>query len=194
MFTDYPSPYSKNKNPSEGQKYTANKVKTLLDYHYISLLQQQQISINLDSDIHSDLPFPLLDNCVNLAGDPISRKEALTEALSHPFDGDAETDHNWVSGFKLAEERDSNSVSFVGTTSQPIQDKLYKLEYWIPYRIWQQIPTAPLNEHPDSQLDCLGYRPNTNWFPYKPWFDSAHLTLCRAVPIPVSQHILSFRI
>ena len=179
--------YYLNRDPSEELYYINTEVKIFEGYHYVTPHQKQVIIDNINSNILSELLEPLLDNCVNLAGSTVSRKQALKNAFRYtevPVDGD----FSWAAGFKLvAKHKDDQEYH----TYFPY-NRTPTVDFQIPYGSWQSVPTAPKHHQPDCQVDFIGYSHNTNWLPYNNWFNSVHLHLCRKLPKPILKHILSY--
>ena len=112
--------YFYNKDSDKKQTYITSRMRVLEEYHYITTYQGKQIIENTESNILSDLPIPLLDHIVNLAGDPVSRTKAISKAI--PFDEvPASGIYSWASGFKLVTVQDC-----------PIFSKP-SIDYWLPY-------------------------------------------------------------
>ena len=66
--------YYLNRDPSEALHYIQTEVKIFVGYHYVAPHQKQVIIDNLNSNILSELPEPLFQDYVNLAGSSVSRK------------------------------------------------------------------------------------------------------------------------
>ena len=134
--------YYLNRDPAEELYYINTEVKIFEGYHYVTPHQKQVIIDNLNSNILSELPEPLFQDCVNLAGSSVSRKQTLKNALKHievPGDGE----YSWSAGFKLVAKHKNDQGQYktepphnVRVRVEPPHNRTPKVDFWIPYGSW----------------------------------------------------------
>ena len=125
----------------------------LIKYHrghyYITEDQRMQIDANYDN--FPWLPHSVNTQLINLAGTPISRDEAIMNAI--PREQEDDYHESIAVGYRY--DRYCNDYT-------NYDGDIY------PHGTWQQVPSLPV-----EPSFMLGYRPNPNWLPYDYWFHAA---------------------
>ena len=109
-----------------------------------------------------------LDKEINLAGIPITREEAIENAI--PEHKEQEDLFNIAVGY-------THWGEYIGDTEKTIRQVGH----------WQKVPTIP-----GSQKHFLGLHPNPHWLPYTIWFREAFDTLIITFPRECVAEILNF--
>ena len=182
-------------NPQQDYSYyLAGRKESLLEqpfsnhlgWQYITTDQYNNINNNCDkaniehqsgSQYYRDLgyiwgrPSFVPEGCINFAGEEVTREEAIFFAV--PYYIEKESISHYTDQHQLCANYIQRRVKIKGKPHK------YK-SIIVPSGLWQQVKTIPYYSEnyseggylnlKQSNKNCLGFRPNNNFLPYKRWF------------------------